>query len=300
MPIVLVITDTKGRNRVFVTDTLKAFKLQEALQQAKQGNLPSLHIVRTGPGAYLRGNPNTSAADNLDHLSVSAHQFFAMLDNSSLLKSLYGFKRYWQYYAAFLKTLEELGEEIIIVDSIPRTTKASVRSKLTPHRQLIFAAAKYFSIDPCTLGAIIIDEIVRMAPFESISDALLPDVLSFNVSVGIAQVKLETARGLIKSGYYNPNPKDKKLSKEEIGSTPQSTLYEYVVQPKHCIYFSAAAIKNLIDQWSLVLDISDRPEIIGTLYHQPPMKPNLHPGPDERGAQIASEFYPFAKSILET
>src|SRR3989338_9361619 len=172
MRIVLVITDTTGRSRVFVTETLEAFNVKETREQVSQGKIPSLHIVRTGPGSYLRSNPNAASTDNLDTLSVSAHQFFAMLDHSSLLKSLPGFKKYRQYYDVFLKGMEKLGEEIIIVDSIPRTTKTRVRSKLRPHRRHIFAAAKYFSIDPCTLGAIIIDEIVRMAPFESIAEAL--------------------------------------------------------------------------------------------------------------------------------
>lgn len=299
MHIVLVIADTIGKNRVFVTETLKAFDSQETQEQVVQGKLPALHIVRTGQGSYLRSNPNGAAADNLDTLSISAYKLFACSDNSTLLTSLLGLKRYMGYYEKFLDTLEKLGESIIIVDGIPRTTKERVRSKLTPHRKHIFAAAAHFSIDPITLGAIIIDEIVRMAPFESIADALLPRVLSRNVSVGIAQVKLETARGLIKSGYYNPNPQDEKLSKKQIGETSRSSLYGYVVQPVHNVHFAAAAIKNLIDQWKPILDISDRPEIIGTLYHQPPRKPNLHPGPDERGEQIASEFYPLAKNILE-
>ena len=300
MFIVLVITDTAGRNRVFVTETLKAFDVQETREQVLQGKLSALHIVHTGPGSYLRSNPNGADTDNLDSLSVSANKLFASSDNSKLLTSLPGFKRYMEYYAKFLDTLEKLGESIIIVDGIPRTTRERVRSKLTPHRQHILAAATHFSIDSNTLGAIIIDEIVRMAPFESIADALLPHVLSVNVSVGIAQVTLETARSLIKSGYYNPNPQDEKLSKKQIGKASRSYLYDYVVQPVHNVHFAAAAIKNLIDQWLPTIDISDLPEIIGTLYHQPPRKPNTTPGPDERGAHIASEFYPFAKNILET
>lgn len=137
-----------------------------------------------------------------------------------------------------------------------------------------------------------------MLPFEEISDVLLPQVLSVNTSAGIAQVKLETARGLIRNGYYHPNPGDERLSEENIGMAPRSYLYEYVVKPKHSVYFSAARVREIIDQWLPVIDLSDRPEIIGTLYSQKKRTPNKTPRPTDRGMQIQQEFYPLANSIL--
>lgn len=59
-------------------------------------------------------------------------------------------------------------------------------------------------------------------------------------------------------GYYNPNPGDKNLSEENIGGTPRSYLYEYVVK----------------------------------------RTPNKTPRPTDRGVQIKNEFYPLATKIL--
>lgn len=96
----------------------------------------------------------------------------------------------------------------------------------------------------------------------------------------------------------NPNPSDKNLSRENVGAVTRRYLYDYVVQPKHSIYFAAARMREIIDQWSGKIDLSDRLEIIFTLYHQKPRTPNLTPGPDKRGLQIQKEFLPLAESIL--
>lgn len=298
MQVVLVIADSRGKNLVFVTDTLKAYGFDDAIRRTKKGELKSIHVVKSGQGLHLRSNPNQAAGDNLDTLSVSASKLFAVSDDSGFITSLPGFKRYWNYYVHLLEKLERLGEEIIVVDRIPRATKERIRAKLRPHRTLVQDAAEHFSIDPNTLGAIIIDEIARMIPFESIAEVTLTHTISYNASVGIAQVKLETARGIIRKGYYNPNPKDKKLSKGQISKVSRSYLYGYVVQPKHNVNFSAARIREIIDQWLPVIDISNQPEIIGTLYNQSPRKPNPTPKPTSRGLQIKEEFYPLAQSIL--
>lgn len=257
-----------------------------------------MHVVRTGPGSYIRANPNTMEDDNLDILSISSYKLFAAIDDLSAVAHLPGFRQYWKYYSAYLRTRQKKGEKLIRIGGRPLATHHDVVVTLRPHRQLILDAANHFSIDPNTLGAVIIDEWVRAHIWEEIFDKLLPTLVGWNASAGIAQVKLETARGLIRDGYYNPNPKDKKLAEENIGRVPRSYLYEYVVQPKHSVYFSAARIREIIDQWLLVIDLSDRPEIIGTLYSQKKRTPNKTPRPTDRGVQIKNEFYPLATKIL--
>ena len=152
------------------------------------------------------------------------------------------------------------------------------------------------SFDPYTLGAIIIDEIARANPWESIFDKLV--FVGKNTSAGIAQVKIETARRLILGGYYNPNPSDKKVAKENVMKTSKTYLYAYVEQPRHSIFFAAARIREIIDQWLPAINLSNRPEIIGTLYNQRSRTPNAYPRSSDRGKQIHAEFYPFARSIL--
>ncbi len=298
MKIVLVIANSNGKNLVFVADTLDVYSLSESITLATQGKLESVHAVNTGQGSYLRANPNASESDNLDYLSLSSYQLFTSFDRSSLINSIPGLRQYWKHYKKFLEESAQQIAEIIVIDGIPRTTEDRVIAQLQPHRDLILMAGEHFGIDSIILGAIIIDEIARMLPLEDVIEKILLDALNWNSSVGIAQVTLETARGLIRIGYYNPNPNDPKLSEGRINKVSKEYLYDYVVKPKHSVFFAAARIREVIDQWLPVIDLSHRPEIIGTLYSQPPRKPNKNPGPSDRGTQIHEEFYPLSKTIL--
>ena len=258
--IILVATNARGKNFVFVTDTLQVYSLPEALLLAKEGGLENAYPVNGNAGAYLRTKPNTPRKEQLDRLTISSHQLFSSLDDIKNVLTRQAFSTYWQLYQDSL----EKDKPFIVADEHPRITKDAVKAKLQPHRDFIFAAAKKFRIDAYLLGAIIID----------------------------------TARGLIKSGYYNPNPDDPKLSKEKIGKTPRSYLYEYVVRPEHNIFLAAATMRSLIDTWRKSIDISMSPEIIATLYSLKDRTPHPHPQPNDRGLQIANEFYKLAQEWL--
>ena len=189
-------------------------------------------------------------------------------------------------------------QPLIIIDGHPKITKEAAQAKLQPHRDLVFEAAKKFNVDSYLLGAIIIDEIARFAPIEMITDPLGGYFIGVNTSVGIAQVKIDTARGLIKDGYYNPNPDDGKLSPANIGKVSRSHLYQYVKESRHSIFFAAARMRALIDEWKKFVDLSRKPEIITTLYHLPHIIPHANPQSNDRGLQIAREFYQLAKEWL--
>jgi len=294
MKIILVATNARGKNLVFVTDTLQAHSLQEALRLAREGALENVYPVKGSSGAYLRTRPNTPPQEQLEHLSISSHQLFSFPDNSNYALTTPAFANYWRLYQG------SLGKEqpLIVIDGHPRITKEAAKAKLQPHRDLIVAAAKKFEVDPYLLGAIIIDEIARFASIERITDPLAGYFIGVNTSVGIAQVKIDTARGLIQSGYYNPNPDDPQLSKGKIGKTSRSHLYEYVVQPEHNISFAAARIRSLIDEWGKIVDLSKNPEIITTLYSLEHRDPHIDPQPNARGLQIANEFYQLAREWL--
>lgn len=299
MNIVLVITDSGGKNVVFTTDALQSHSMDDAAKLVVQGMIGNIHVVQTGAGSYLRANPNAVEKDNLDVLSISSYKLFASLDNISVVMPLPGFRLYWKLYQAYLKGRKREGATIVRIEGRPRTTVEHVMEKLSPHRTLVFDAAEHFSIDPYLLGGIIIDEIARANVIEEISDVLLLSFVGWNSSAGVAQVKMETARGLIRQGYYNPNPRDGKLSKKNIGTVPRAYLYKYVVQPKHSIFFAAAHVRALIDRWLPFVDISDRPDIIGTLYSLK-RDPHPNPQPNDRGRQIAGKFYRLAKRILKS
>lgn len=175
-----------------------------------------------------------------------------------------------------------------------------VRRVFESHRDTIREAAQEFTIDQYTLGAILIDEIARLAPFETILEKVGIEIMGKNTSIGVAQVKIETANDLIKKGVYNPRPNDKKLPfSGNLTNADRRHLYQYVVQPEHSIRFAAAFIRYVINFWSAYTDLANRPEIIGTLYHQGYGKPHEHPESIERGEQIAKAFYPLAKKWLD-
>jgi len=107
-------------------------------------------------------------------------------------------------------------------------------------------------------------------------------VLGANVSVGIAQIKIETANDLTKKDFYNPNPDDKKLPFKRMSSDNRSYLYSYLVKPKHNISFAGAFIRHVIDFWSSHIDLNERLEIIATLYHIGYGIPKKNPESDKR------------------
>lgn len=299
MKIVLVVTDSRGKNLVFSTDSLKSYSLDESVKLAKSGKLESVHVVKTGQGSYLRANPNKTEGDNLDSLSISANHLYLSLDDFKCLLSPKKFKACVHHLGLHFSMIEDRGESVIYIEGHPLITREQVTAKLKPYSSIVMSAAKRFSIDPYTLGAIIIDEIARVNPWEEMFDKLGKSFVGINTSAGIAQVKVETAREIIQKEYYNPNPSDSKLSQKNIAKTSRSHLYVYVERARHSIYFAAARIRQTIDYWAHKTDISDRPKILGTLYSQGLGSPKPNPGASDRGLQISQEFYPLAKKIFK-
>ena len=297
MKIILVATGAKGKNVVFVSDTFQSYSLEEAVKLVKEGKFENVYVVKGKSGTYLRTSRNVPKKERLEQLAVSSRQLFAAASGlRSAPSTPPTLNRYLQLYEASLR--EKGGPFITPVDGWVRILTQEAKEKLQPHRQFIFEAAGKFKVDPYLLAAIIIDEIARFAPWEPITDPLFGYFLGITASAGIAQVKIDTARGLIKSGYYNPNPDDPELSSQKIGKTSRRHLYEYVKKPRHSIFFAAARMRGLIDTWKKFADLSATPEIVATLYSLY-KDPHADPKPNERGLQIAGEFYEFAKDWLQ-
>lgn len=299
MNIIFVITNSRGKNLVFVTDTLKIYSLSEAIGLAQKGKLKGAYTVRGRGGTYLRTKTNIPKRNKLETLSITGKALVAYVrDTRHDARSTALMSSYIKRYAASLAD----GYAYILPVGQPkmfRVLTAAVKEKLIIQKKNVLYAAEEFSINPAMLGAILIDEIARLSPFEGIIEALEGNIIGVNVSIGVAQVAIDTAHDLIRKGIYHPNPKDPFLPYARLTNAGRRHLYDYLIQPKHNVRFAAAYIRFVIDFWSKHIDLSSRIDIIGTLYHIGYGKPKADPKADERGAQIASEFYPLAKRWLQ-
>jgi hypothetical protein len=295
MKIVLTATDSRGKNLAFATDSLAAYSLKEAVRLAEKDEIEGVHVVNRRKGKYVRSNPNTVSWDNLDHLSLTIYSIMKAVDDLRHVSGNPGFKRYWKYYTVNLRDLAKKKEDIIYIDGQPRAPKRHVVQRVTSMRKHVHDSAKRFDLDPYTIGAILIDEVTRFTPFEEITDAVA--LVGINTSVGVAQVAIRTAKGLIKKGCYNPNPKDRKLSKENISKVSSAHLYIYLIQPKHNVFFGAAKMQSDIESWMSRRgeDISGSPEKIGYLYSRGTVDTIRI---DSRAKKIGGEFYKLSRKIL--
>ena len=294
MKISFVITNTRRKTVAFVADTFDAFSLDEAIKAVENKFFEHLYLVSGTAGTYIRSVPGTKKHNNLDTLSITGPQLIAIAQG--IIMPTPAIQAYVIQYLASLATTKSFIEP---VDSFQIPTEVVWRI-FDSHRDTIQKAAQEFTIDQYTLGAILIDEIARLAPFESLVEKLGVEVIGRNTSVGVAQVRIETANDLIKRGVYNPNPSDKKLPfLGNLTNANRRHLYQYVVKPEHSIRFAAAFIRYVIDFWSEYIDLTNRPEIIGTLYNKGFGSPHAHPESIARGEQIAEEFYPLAKKWLD-
>ncbi|MBI4093796.1 hypothetical protein HY417_02435, partial [Candidatus Kaiserbacteria bacterium] len=252
MKIRLVVTDTSGKNLVFVSDSLTISPLEEAIRLASKGEMYGTHVVQRKSGAYIRTSPDVPKKDEFEQLSISGREIISYAQGTHAV-STPALSEYLRLYIASLQA----GQLYIDPIGQPRVLTATVREKFEPHRSIMLSAAERFSIDVNILGGIVIDELSRVHPFEKIIDLLGLKILGRNVSVGIAQVKLETANELIKKKAYNPNPADEKLPfAGTLSNRDREHLYRYVIQPIHNIFFAAAFIRYVTDFWSSYTDLS--------------------------------------------
>ena len=293
--IILVATDAQKRSSVFVDEMLRVYSLQEAIKSAKDGLFKNVYAVSRSGSFYLRTSSNASKEDNLDYISISSYQLFYSLNDLGKILSVPALKSYWEKYQQNL--FQEEIENYIIIDGQISIAKITAKYKLTEIKDIIFSAAKKFDVDTYLLAGVLIDEIARLSPFEEIADLLAGNFIGKNTSGGIAQVKTDVARNLMLLGYYNPDP-EKFLSKEKIKKVSRQQIYSYIKEPKHSIFFGAAHLRSLIDEWLKFIDLNKKPEVLASLYSLK-KNPHINPQPNDRGLQIANEFYKLSQDWLK-
>lgn len=295
MKIVLSIKNYFGKNVAFVIDNFKVFLLQEILELTKRGQIDGIYVVKASTGSYLRSKKSVPKNLQLDKISVSSDSITLFIDNkiseSTPVLSAYLTLRN--------KSLSE-GDSPIIkpAENNLYASTAIVKEKVLSVKETIYESAKYFDLDPFQLGAILIDEIARISPFEEIIDQIGVENFGVNTSVGLAQIKIDTANNIIKKKLYNPNPSDQKLPAKRLNRETRTYLYNYLIQTKHNIFFAGAILTDIIQNWHNYIDLKNNFDILATLYSLSRV-PHEEPHPNSRGTQIADEFYNLAKTWLQ-
>ena len=299
MKIILAISDSRGRTVSYVADDGHAYSPEATIALVQQGQIEGVNVVKRGTVSYIRAKRSYNTRFHLDDVTISVNKILSAGNSGPTLVTNSHFQSYWVSYQKYLEAEALKGTTLIAIDGYSFSSVLHVQKTLTPLKEFVFGSAAAFNIDPYLLSGILVDEIVRLAPFEEITDKLQLSVFKTNVSVGVAQVKLDTAKAVILAGYFNPNPDDPMLHKKAIAKTPRLYLYKYLIDPKNNVYFAAATMRAMLDSWKAKVDIDLTPELIGSLYslgHTP------HPNPiaNVRGQQIVNEFVPLAKDILDT
>lgn len=294
MKIILSIKNYLGKNVAFATDSFKIFLLAEILELTKKDQIDGVYSVKTKTSSYLRSKKGIPKNLQLDSISVDSGDITLFINNK-ISESTPVLSTYIELRN---KSLSE-GDSPIIrpVENKLYASTAAVKEKLLAVKEMIYESATYFNLDPFQLGAILIDEITRVSPFEEIIDRIGVENFGANTSVGLAQIKIDTANNIIKKKLYNPNPSDQKLPIKRLNRETRTYLYSYLIQSKHNIFFEGAILIDLINNWKEFIDLKEHFNILATLYSMY-IIPHKEPHANNRGTQIANEFYNLAKTWL--
>lgn len=190
------------------------------------------------------------------------------------------------------------------LDPTGKRAKASADKIIVANKEYIFAAAEKFEIDPVILASIIYAEQCLNVNWV---DDLLDGFLGFygiDTSVGIAQVKISTAKFLEEKGYMpSITAEDGGWSIPGIGfihGTENMAREKALENPSINIMYAAAYIRYFQDLWAEAFpDISTSTDILAALYNlgHEQTSPNENPTPNPFGV-FAREQYSFLKELL--
>jgi hypothetical protein len=295
MKIILAVKNSLDKNIAFVTDDLKVFMLAQMVDLTRREQVEGVYVVKKNTGVYLRSKKSVSKNFQLDKIAIGSDDMSSFVNlipsNSTPILTA--------YTTIYNKSLQD-GDKPILqpVGNNLYASTAIVKEKVLSVKPIIYEAATHFNLDPFQIGAILVDEIARLAPFEEITDAISAKDIGADTSIGIAQIKIDIANNLIKKKLYNPNPSDPKLPIKRINRETRAYLYDYLIQPQHNVFFEAAVLTDLINNWKEFIDLKKHFDILATLYSLS-RTPHSNPQPSDRGIQIAGEFYDLAKQWLQ-
>ena len=169
----------------------------------------------------------------------------------------------------------------------------------------IIAAATSHDVDPAIIaGVIYVEQTWNYNWVDRVTDVPL---FFIDTSIGIGQVKVSTAKLLEDKGYISKTyfvrfmcvvaaghfPKEVKVwyapgYGEVIGSRERAIAQRLTVNLQN-IYYVAAYLSYMQDAWINTYDISNRPDILGTLFNLGERTPNTSPKANDFGNEVEKQ-----------
>lgn len=171
-------------------------------------------------------------------------------------------------------------------------TKAEKRASalVNAYGKLIQAVAKEFGIDPVMIGAVIYQEQSTNVNFVDALTDYIGGILHLNTSIGIGQIRVNTARDLERIySDLDPNRGDSLLANETF------VRVERLKDPFTNIRYVAAKLHFSQTRWKQKgFDIINQFEILGTLYNieyvSNPIEPHANPQPNDFGRGVKKNY----------
>lgn len=176
-------------------------------------------------------------------------------------------------------------------------TESEIRAEelVRYYSSLIMMAAREFEVDPVIVAAVIYQEQATNVNFIDALTDYLGGLLGLNTSIGIGQIRVETAE-LLEREFPQLG------ARKEEGILTDIERIERLKDPFSNIKYVTAKIRFSQQRWAGEgYDIKTRPEILGTLYNiediNRPIKPHLDPKPNDFGEGV-QENYEKVKLLL--
>jgi len=176
---------------------------------------------------------------------------------------------------------------IYYVDSQGRRSEKAASEIIEQNADIIIAAAEEFDVDPVTVASCIYAEQVLNYDWK---DELFDYFLYFlDTSIGVGQVKVSTACLLEDEGYIE---KTESLKSPSFFVSRWYMVSVRLTDNTYNIRCVAAYLRYWQDKWGDVYDISNKPDILGTLYNlgDRANAPNTNPSANPFGTYVKNKY----------
>jgi len=242
-----------------------------------------------------------------------------LIDNKAQKQSKSVLHRFWIWAGSSLKKVlkQEASKEYFFETNLPQAThyiefyadktpalsfiyfnlsytetKAEIRAEniIKDNTYLIKQAAREFSVDSIIIGAVIYQEQSTNVNFVDTLGDYIGGLLHLNTSIGVGQVRVNTAEALER--IY---PKLDPYRKDSIFIDYNVVRVERLKDVLTNIMYVAAKLKFSQDRWAEAgFDISNKPDILGTLYNiediDKPITPTKNPKPNDFGIGVKQNY----------